>query len=138
MGIKERLRQVMDLKRLTIKELAECSGMPYRSLQNYLRGEREPNNDALLVLRTHLGISLDWLLTGEGDMYLNEAEKTLSSPVETPFSNSDLTMLELINQLDPEVRKDLMRNAEEKQRMIELERKVNELSSELEKNKRAG
>ncbi|NCG55224.1 helix-turn-helix domain-containing protein [Serratia fonticola] len=137
MGIQERLRQVMDLKGLTIKELAERSGMPYRSLQNYLRGEREPNNDALLVLRTHLGISVDWLLTGEGDMYLSEAESAPSLPVDTPFSNSDLTMLELLNQLDPEVRKDLMRSAEEKQRMIELERKVSELSAELEKNKRA-
>lgn len=38
------------------------------------------------------------------------------------FSRSDLTLLELMNQLDPEVRKDLMRSAEEKQRMIELEK----------------
>ena len=53
------------------------------------------------------------------------------------FSHSDLTLLELMNQLDPDVRRDLMRSAEEKQRMIELERKVNELSSELEKNKHA-
>ncbi len=42
------------------------SGIPYRSMQNYLRGEREPNTEALTQIRTRLSISIDWLLTGYG------------------------------------------------------------------------
>ena len=67
MSIKERLREAMDAKSLTIKALSDLSKIPYRSLQNYLRGEREPNAEALVALSTHLNISIDWLLTGKGE-----------------------------------------------------------------------
>lgn len=138
MSIKERLRQVIDAKGMTIKELSELSAIPYRSLQNYLRGEREPNADALITLKTHLGISIDWLLTGNGSMILNEESEEAAQASNSSFSNSDLTLLELLNQLDPDVRRDLMRGAEEKQRMIEMEKKIEELSSKIAENKRVG
>ena len=58
------------------------------------------------------GISLDWLLTGKGEEGVSKAE-----PATQSFSQADLKTLELLNQLDPEVRRDLMRCAEEKQRV---------------------
>lgn len=118
MSIKERLREAMDTKGLTIKALSDLSKIPYRSLQNYLRGEREPNAEALVALSTHLGISIDWLLTGREQI---PSEEIIAVPTQHQFSQSDLKMLELLNQLDPEVRRDLMRGAEEKQRVIEME-----------------
>lgn len=54
------------------------------------------------------------------------------------ISEEERNLLNAMNQLDPEVRKDLLRSAEEKQRLIELEKKVRELSSELQNTKRAG
>ncbi|BAO32296.1 TPA: helix-turn-helix transcriptional regulator [Serratia marcescens] len=138
MSIKERLRQVIDVKGLTIKELSELCAIPYRSLQNYLRGEREPNADALVTLRTHLGISIDWLLTGNGSMFLDEKKIDVQQASNSSFSHSDLTLLELLNQLDPDVRRDLMRGAEDKQRMIEMEKKIEELSSKIAENKKTG
>ncbi|AVJ80814.1 putative phage repressor protein [Enterobacter hormaechei subsp. hoffmannii] len=47
-------------------------------------------------------------------------------------------MLELLNKLDPEVRRDLMRGAEEKQRVIEMEKQLQELSSKLKNLKNVG
>ncbi|MGK3503218.1 hypothetical protein [Escherichia coli] len=47
-------------------------------------------------------------------------------------------MLELLNQLDPEVRRDLMRGAEEKQRVIEMEKQLKELSATIERLKNVG
>ncbi|MWP55264.1 helix-turn-helix domain-containing protein, partial [Escherichia coli] len=58
MSTKERLREVMDANGMTIKALSDLSKIPYRSLQNYLRGEREPNAEALVALSTHLGVSI--------------------------------------------------------------------------------
>ncbi len=49
-----------------------------------------------------------------------------------------LKMLELLNQLDPEVRRDLMRGAEEKQRVIEMEKQIQELSAQLNNLKNVG
>lgn len=57
---------------------------------------------------------------------------------ESAFSRSDLTLLELLNQLDPDVRRDLLRGAEEKQRMIDMEKKLQELSAELDRVKKTG
>lgn len=57
---------------------------------------------------------------------------------ESTVSRSDLTLLELLNQLDPDVRRDLLRGAEEKQRLIDMEKKLQELSDELERVKKTG
>ena len=136
MSIKERLREAMDAKGLTIKALSDLSKIPYRSLQNYLRGEREPNAEALIALGTHLGISIDWLLTGKGEVV--GAEKIPPANQEQHFNQSDLKLLELLNQLEPEVRKELLRGAEEKQRMIDMEKQLKELSAAFERLKNTG
>ncbi|AKZ83212.1 MULTISPECIES: helix-turn-helix domain-containing protein [Enterobacteriaceae] len=136
MSIKERLREAMDAKGLTIKALSDLSKIPYRSLQNYLRGEREPNAEALVALSTHLNISIDWLLTGKGEVV--GVEKAQPANQEQHFNQSDLKLLELLNQLEPEVRKELLRGAEEKQRMIDMEKQLKELSAAFERLKNTG
>ena len=136
MSIKERLREAMDAKGLTIKALSGLSKIPYRSLQNYLRGEREPNAEALVALSTHLNISIDWLLTGKGEAV--GVEKAQPANQEQHFNQSDLKLLELLNQLEPEVRKELLRGAEEKQRMIDMEKQLKELSAAFDRLKNTG
>ena len=136
MSIKERLREAMDAKGLTIKALSDLSKIPYRSLQNYLRGEREPNAEALVALSTHLNISIDWLLTGKGQAVGVEKEQPANQGQH--FNQSDLKLLELLNQLEPEVRKELLRGAEEKQRMIDMEKQLKELSAAFDRLKNTG
>lgn len=66
-------------------------------------------------------------------MYLSEQakrEEVLTEPLE--FSHSDLKLLELLNQLEPAVRKDLLRSAREKQRLVTLEKRLEDLAQELE------
>lgn len=69
MSISERLKQVVEAKSLNIKEFSEISTIPYRSIQNYLRNEREPNVEALIKLKDTMNIDINWLLTGEGKMF---------------------------------------------------------------------
>lgn len=68
-------------------------------------------------------------------MYLTEHTDVVTEQPE--YSHSDLKLLELLNQLEPDVRKDLLRSAEEKQRVAALEKKVEELSLQLEEVKRS-
>lgn len=49
-------------------ELAEVLGCPVETLGNYERGRTFPDLAMLGRLRRALGVSLDWLLTGEGSM----------------------------------------------------------------------
>jgi transcriptional regulator with XRE-family HTH domain len=85
MSIATRLRQGIDSLGLkNLKDVSERCGIPYRSLQNYLSGEREPNAEALTQISTHLGISVDWLLTGTGSQFRGDPDKTKAN--EWPLS----------------------------------------------------
>lgn len=119
-GNDSELARMLDVNRQTLASWRKRDSIPY---------------SICITLSEERGYSLDWLLTGRGQAMIDTQAPANADVI---FSRSDLTLLELMNQLDPEVRKDLMRSAEEKQRMIELEKKVNELSSELQKKKNAG
>jgi transcriptional regulator with XRE-family HTH domain len=63
-------------------EVARKIGIPYQSAKNYLEG-RVPDTKALLKFKNSTGVSIDWLLTGEGEAgestelfaYLGEQER---------------------------------------------------------------
>ncbi|MCS1526198.1 hypothetical protein MWK58_24690 [Escherichia coli] len=75
------------------------------------------------------------MLTGRKQGLSKEVDVT---PTQVQFSQADLTMLELLKQLDPEVRNDLLRGAAEKQRVIEMEKQLKELSATIERLKNVG
>lgn len=87
MSISNRLREVMEYKGLNIKAFAELLDMPYRTLQNYLLNERDPSAEVLIKISDVLNVDLNWLMSGEGEMFrgsmneseLNEKEKQLIS-----------------------------------------------------------
>ena len=71
MRIYERLRIVCEEKGLNIKELSELTGLPYRTAQSYLSGDREPNASGMTIIYTRLRVNINWLLTGEGERFVN-------------------------------------------------------------------
>ncbi|OOF65148.1 helix-turn-helix domain-containing protein [Rodentibacter sp. Ppn85] len=79
MNIKNRLKEAFLSKSLKIVEVSRMSDIPYSSLQNYLRGEREPNVDTLVKLSIHLGINLNWLLTGKGTMFVEMSNSPVTA-----------------------------------------------------------
>lgn len=113
---------------MNIKESAEKAGIPYRSMQNYLRGEREPGADALASIGEQLGISIDWLLTGTGAMY-----KDASGPQGATLSPQEAALLELFNGLSEKDQREICQDAAEKKRLADLERQVKELALQLER-----
>ncbi len=70
--IPKRLREVIKVLGLSLKKAAELCNIPYRSLQDYIYGSRKPRIDALVKISNSLRVSLDWLLTGKGSMFLGE------------------------------------------------------------------
>lgn len=50
-------------------EIAEALGCPVETLGNYERGRTFPDLAMLGRMKRVLGVSLDWLLTGEGGMH---------------------------------------------------------------------
>jgi len=67
--INRRLFEAISSKKLKIKQFARESGIKYPSLRDYYKGKRKPGFLALVALLRFTGVSGDWLLLGEGDMF---------------------------------------------------------------------
>lgn len=79
MSIKDRLKTVIEHKGLSLKAFSDLTEIPYRSIQNYLRDERDPNLEALVKIGTKTDVNLHWLITGEGKMLRDSVDEiTLS------------------------------------------------------------
>lgn len=143
-----RLRSVLQAK--SDADLARKLGLSDRSvLTNWKRRGTTPLSECLQVSREN-GISLDWLLTGEGEMnrYSTNGETRIGDAVNEcgcgryiPEQSPELAALErrlaalrgLLSDLDPDSREailsDCLSRAADAQRISELERAVNELKS---------
>ncbi|HAI68975.1 MAG TPA: XRE family transcriptional regulator, partial [Gammaproteobacteria bacterium] len=85
MTTQHRLKEIMLANKLNLKEFSEKIKIPYRTLQNYLLGKRTIRMDALTNICIHMGINLNWLATGKGEMYDRkgtEKVKTLGGTIE--------------------------------------------------------
>ncbi|WP_024778236.1 helix-turn-helix domain-containing protein [Pseudomonas corrugata] len=133
MSISERLRSVLDAKGLSIKQAADIIGIPYRTLQNYLLDEREPNAKAMSALRTHLGISVDWLLTGEGSMFHGSVSEVAQAQA---ANKQEEAILELFRSLGEAGKREIQSAAEEKKRLMDVEQRLKDLTEALADTKR--
>lgn len=63
----ERLRRTFGYSRMS--DIARQLGIPHATVRNYFGG-RLPAADVLIKIAKRTNVSLNWLLTGVGDMYL--------------------------------------------------------------------
>jgi transcriptional regulator with XRE-family HTH domain len=57
----------------TMAEIARKIGVPHATIRNYFQG-RLPAPDVLIKIANETNVSLNWLLTGSGEMYLSGRE----------------------------------------------------------------
>lgn len=69
-NIAERLKFVTDSYGVTYTGMAALVDIPYRTFQNYLRGEREPTLTSLEKIHNNARVNINWLITGEGEPFL--------------------------------------------------------------------
>ena len=65
----ERLYQVMAELDETPETLAERTNVSARTINNYMWGDQPLGGHLLRALRKQCDVSIDWLLTGQGDMF---------------------------------------------------------------------
>jgi transcriptional regulator with XRE-family HTH domain len=66
---------------------AKKAGIPHPTFLKYMKG-RSPNVEHLCAIRDTYGVSIDWVLTGEGEPFL-----TATPPAAQPEANSELAAL---------------------------------------------
>lgn len=70
----KRLQQFLDAENISQAQLADTLGVARASVSHILSGRNRPGFDFLEGMALHYpGISMDWLLTGNGRMYKDSA-----------------------------------------------------------------
>lgn len=92
MDIKDRIKQIMEHEQLTAAALAESIGVSQGTISHTL-GDRNkyPSTDFIIKLHERFSyISLDWLLTGKGEMVENEDLIPSNSEIQDLFGSKNL------------------------------------------------
>ena len=72
--INERLMQFIKSNGLSVRDVANAIQMNENTLSSKVRGDRSIDVDTLLSILSHYeGLSAEWLLRGEGEMYRTDA-----------------------------------------------------------------
>lgn len=123
MDINKRFKTVIDYALLNRKcskrELSNQIDINYNTLQNYYRGTRssiEPS--AMQKLYIHLNININWLVTGEGEMFLNEEQKAQDAD-------------DILQNLTPEQRQEIITRTQEMQLMNDMKQRLEAVESTL-------
>lgn len=132
MCISDRLKQAIDELGISLSTAADKTGIPYRSFQNYVAG-RPPKSDALKKIRTHLGVSLDWLICGEGPVFspeLHQVREPWHPYLSTP-SEEEAEILRVLKMLPADVKHELLDAAKVKGKVHTLEAKMRDMQSQI-------
>lgn len=69
--MKERFRQILFFAKKTEQALANDINVSRTTINKIISGENQPSSKVLIPLGQKLGISIDWLLFGVGEMFIN-------------------------------------------------------------------
>lgn len=71
--IKDRINEIRDHYRLSNRGFAASLGTKPAATNNYLNGTKEPSLEFIMaILSKYVGISSEWLLRGDGQMFKQE------------------------------------------------------------------
>ena len=100
------LRKYLGFK---VSDFAEKLGIQYRTYQSYERGERKPPLELLEQLVYKYGVNMNWLLTGEGEMFSSSVQPVADSPDVNTFWNKKMN--DLISERLKKIREQINPNA---------------------------
>lgn len=104
MTLIDRFKMIRNTLGLTQKEFGKALNKTYIMIQNYEKGRRNISDGILLNLQEKFNVNIDWLRTGQGNMFLSDNEKKADSGVVSIASTYDLPerLLILLSKLKKE------------------------------------
>jgi hypothetical protein len=112
------LARKLDVNRQTLGSWRSRQSIPYALCVNVSEAE---------------GVSLDWLLTGEGAMLRGGTVAPTASPVTSPQEDAILALFRSLEETD---RREIQSAAEEKKRIRDIEQRLQDLTEALADTKR--
>ena len=98
-SIGDRIKKARENKEIDQSSLAGKVDIATRTLQRWEKGEQVPGGDFLMRIARWTGVRPDWLLTGEGDMYLrtDRAPNILRFKKDATFRKVNLVEIPLLS-----------------------------------------
>jgi len=127
MSIGKRLRQAIDMSGLNVTEFSISTGIPYRTLQQYLADNRAPAAEALTKICEQTNIDINWLLTDQGSMYRDQA----AASAEDTLDQRHTALLGLFDALSEDQQREILAAAQEKERLNKMEQQLSGLLKKL-------
>ncbi|UJX40401.1 helix-turn-helix domain-containing protein [Desulfovibrio sp. JY] len=92
-----RLRELIQVLRVKDVEFAQHGGVTKQTLSGYLTGKREPSRSTLANWVNVFHLNGTWLLTGEGNIFQNEASsEQIAVPAEETSPNLSPAQREML------------------------------------------
>lgn len=88
----ERIRLLRKEKNMTLRELSDALGVPFTTLGNYEREDREPNFQNFKAIADYFQVSIDYLMGRDSIESISDEEVTIKTLkyLDEELSNSDL------------------------------------------------
>ncbi|MDD6211280.1 MAG: helix-turn-helix transcriptional regulator [Bacteroidales bacterium] len=78
-SVLERVKYLIDVKRLSVLSLSEIIGMPQTTVNNYILGKRRISLEFIEKIISSFGdVNPNWLLTGKGNAFDSPNEKQIA------------------------------------------------------------
>ena len=122
-SVLDRLHQVFGVK--NDNQLGDALQVNRSTLGNWRSRDSVPYTVCVDVALER-GVSLDWLLTGEGPMRRAEVGRAATANAESPREQA---LLALWRELDEDAQREIQLAAEEKKRLKTLEQRLQELEA---------
>lgn len=81
MQIYQRFKEVRKYLKMTQTAFGNQLGKGLRAIQHYEAGERSIDNSIIILLQEKFNVNTDWLINGNGSMFLLDNEKKADSGV---------------------------------------------------------
>lgn len=76
-GLKERFALIREKNGLNIKQFAHSLDMEPTTVSSIESGKREPSKEVLYNLAVKYAVSLNWIFTGEGEMFISNSTQNV-------------------------------------------------------------
>ncbi len=106
LGMKDRIKKLRKLLKLTQTEFGQKIGVKGNTITNYETGLRTPSDAVLLSICREFRVNYFWLTEGKGEMFTSTPETVVEELVEQyDLDDIDKKIIEKYLELDAEQRK---------------------------------
>lgn len=101
MQIYQRFKEVRKSLKMTQTAFGNQLGKGLRAIQHYEAGERSIDNSIILLLQEKFNVNTDWLINGNGNMFIDNNTDEFSKIYNSLSDENKLKVLEYIKTLLP-------------------------------------